>query len=75
MENSSREPGGGQGGGQGRGRGRGRRQGPGRMGGPLAAGPAGHCLCPSCQQKVEHVAGQPCNQQKCPNCGTPMIRE
>jgi len=42
---------------------------------PLAAGPAGHCLCPSCQQKVEHVAGQPCNQQKCPNCGTPMIRE
>lgn len=63
-------------GGQGRGRdGQGKRQGPGRIGGSLAAGPGGYCVCPSCGQKVEHVAGKPCNRQKCPKCGTQMTRE
>jgi hypothetical protein len=59
-------PGGGQGGGKGRGRG--------RMGGPFAAGPGGQCVCPSCGHKVQHVSGQPCNQRKCPKCGTMMAR-
>lgn len=58
-----------------RGRGQGQGQGPGRMGGPLAAGPDGYCVCPNCGHKVEHVAGKPCNQQKCPKCGTQMVRE
>jgi predicted Fe-Mo cluster-binding NifX family protein len=46
----------------------------GRMGGPLAAGPGGSCVCPNCGEKTPHTAGQPCNRLKCPNCGTPMTR-
>jgi predicted Fe-Mo cluster-binding NifX family protein len=60
----------GQGGGQGRG---GRR--PGRMGGPAAAGPSGYCVCPRCGQRESHVTGIPCVQQKCPKCGTGMMRQ
>ena len=55
------------GGGGGRGRG--------RMGGPLAAGPGGDCVCPKCGHKVSHVVGQPCNQKACPKCGTAMARQ
>jgi hypothetical protein len=54
---------------------RGSEPGRGRMGGPLAAGPGGYCICPSCGHKEEHVAGKPCNQQKCPKCGVQMTRE
>ena len=48
----------------------------GRMGGPFAAGPGGYCVCvnPECKYEMPHVAGQPCYQQKCPKCGSPMIR-
>jgi hypothetical protein len=60
--------------GQGTGRGRGRGRGPGRMGGPEAAGPGGQCVCPSCEHKEPHKAGQPCYEKKCPECGTKMIR-
>lgn len=63
--------GGGRGGGAGRGGGRG----PGRMGGPKAAGPGGDCVCPSCGHRVKHVAGQPCYEKKCSECGTQMVRE
>jgi len=59
------------GGGQGMGRG----GGPGRMGGPYAAGPGGNCVCPSCGHTEPHGAGQPCNQQSCPQCGTQMTRQ
>jgi len=62
----------GAGGGQGRGRGG---QGRGRMGGPLAAGVGGACLCPKCGHREPHEAGGPCMQKKCPKCGTAMIRE
>ena len=62
------------GGGQGRGQGQGRGPGRGRMGGPFAAGAGGECTCPSCGHKVSHAAGQPCNQQACPKCGTMMTR-
>lgn len=57
----------------GRGLGRGR----GRMGGPFAAGPGGECVCtnPECGHIVPHQAGVPCYQQKCPKCGSPMIRK
>ena len=71
----------GQGGGQGQGRGRGQGQGPSRgqgrglMGGPLAAGPGGECVCAACGERVPHVAGQPCSQQTCPKCGAQMTRQ
>ncbi len=63
----------------GRGRGTGsdggRGSGRGRMGGSKAAGPDGFCVCPKCGHKVKHVVGQPCFEQKCPKCGTQMVRE
>ncbi len=62
----------GQGGGGGRGQGgRGR----GRKAGPLAGGPLGYCVCPSCGHRVPHERGVPCMGQKCPNCNAPMVRE
>jgi hypothetical protein len=63
------------GGGSGRGQGGGRGQGRGRMGASQAAGPDGNCVCPNCGEKVKHVAGKPCYNQKCPKCGTQMLRE
>lgn len=47
----------------------------GRKGGPYAAGPGGNCMCPNCGKTVPHQAGVPCTQQKCPECGTTMIRQ
>ncbi|MBN1866800.1 NifB/NifX family molybdenum-iron cluster-binding protein [Candidatus Sumerlaeota bacterium] len=61
----------GQGGGRGQGRGGGRG---GRMGGPLAAGPAGECVCPQCGAKEPHERGTPCVGRKCPKCGAAMTR-
>jgi len=62
----------GSGGGQGQGRGG---QGRGRMGGPLAGGGGGACLCPKCGHREPHELGEPCVQKKCPKCGTAMTRE
>jgi transposase len=45
------------------------------MDGPFAAGPGGYCICPECGHKIKHVAGKPCNRQKCPKCGAQMTRE
>ena len=61
----------------GRGFGRGQGMGRGRMRGPLAAGPGGFCVCanPECQHKMAHQAGRPCYQTKCPQCGSPMVRQ
>lgn len=50
------------------------RGGRGRMGGPLAAGPGGTCICPKCKHEVPHQVGIPCYQMKCPKCGTLMAR-
>ncbi len=59
------------GGGFGRGQGRG-----GRFAGNRGGlGPAGNCICPSCGYKVQKSPGVPCNQVKCPKCGTLMVRE
>ena len=50
-------------------------QNPGRMGGPLAAGPIGYCVCPQCGQKEPHERAVPCVKRKCPKCGTVMARQ
>jgi len=50
-------------------------QGRGRMGGPLAGGAGGTCLCPKCGHREPHKLGVPCVQKQCPKCGTAMTRE
>lgn len=56
------------GGGMGKGIGRG------RMGGSMAAGPGGVCVCPKCGEKVIHQVGTPCSTINCPKCGAKMVR-
>jgi len=67
LMNGRKSGGMGQGGGQGQGRG--------RMGGPLAGGAVGTCLCPKCGHRETHERGVPCVQKQCPKCGTAMTRE
>ena len=38
-------------------------------------GPSGNCICSNCGYKMPHQPGVPCSQQKCPKCGTAMVRE
>lgn len=61
----------------GRGLGLGRGGGRGRMGGPIAAGPGGICVCTNqeCKHEMPHQVGVPCMQQKCPKCGSAMVRK
>ena len=65
--------------GQGQGRGQGHGQGQGRgLGRNRKIGSAlsdSSCVCPSCGQKTQHKAGQPCYEQKCPKCETKMTLE
>ena len=56
------------------GRGRGRGQGGRGLGGGLAQGPSGDCICPNCGYKESHQLGVPCYNKKCPKCGSPMTR-
>jgi len=53
---------------------RGRGLGRGRMGGQLSAGPGGICICPKCGYEKQHIRVQPCNQMKCPKCGSLLTR-
>jgi len=59
--------------GAGPGRGGGRGEGRGRTGG-AGWGPGGECVCASCGRKVPHERGVPCNEVRCPECGTAMTR-
>ncbi|RLE64930.1 MAG: hypothetical protein DRJ47_06545 [Thermoprotei archaeon] len=36
-------------------------------------GGASVCICPQCGYETEHERGTPCNELKCPRCGTPMV--
>ncbi len=46
----------------------------GRMGGSMAAGPGGVCVCPKCGEKVSHQVGTSCTSLSCPKCGAKMVR-
>ena len=39
------------------------------------SGPGGNCVCPQCGAKVPHTTAVPCNEIKCPKCGTIMTKE
>lgn len=58
-----------------RGRGGGMGQGRRSDGEKLGPGPGDFCVCPKCGHREPHIAGQPCRDQTCPECGTKMIRE
>jgi hypothetical protein len=38
-------------------------------------GPEGFCVCPKCGYKKVHTPGIPCRDERCPNCGSALIRE
>jgi hypothetical protein len=38
-------------------------------------GPRGCCVCPKCGTTVAHRPGAPCIEERCPQCGTAMVRE
>jgi predicted amidophosphoribosyltransferase len=38
-------------------------------------GAGGNCICPKCGAKQPHRAGIPCREERCPKCGTRMVRE
>ena len=37
-------------------------------------GPAGECICPKCRVRIAHRRGVPCQEERCPDCGTKMLR-
>ena len=45
------------------------------LGGPRGGGAGGQCVCPMCGHRMPHVAGQPCQEQRCPKCETRMTRK
>lgn len=73
-ENAMAASGGGMSAARGKGQGRGGQR-LGRMGGSLAAGPAGACVCPQCGHRLPHERGLPCVQRRCPKCGIAMTRQ
>lgn len=38
-------------------------------------GSGGNCICVKCGYRAQHRAGIPCRNEKCPKCGTPLLRE
>ena len=57
------------------GRGFSRGGGRGRQPGGFGLGAGGNCVCPNCGTKIPHRAGVPCYEEKCPKCGSQMIRK
>lgn len=41
----------------------------------LGLGPEGSCVCPQCGFKKAHQPGVPCLQERCPHCGSALVRE
>ncbi len=58
-------------------RGLGQGRGRGRQPGGFGLGPDGNCVCtnPDCGHKIVHKRGTPYYKEKCPKCGSPMVRE
>lgn len=46
----------------------------GRMG-RQALGPGGDCVCPECGYSTAHNRAEPCDEKRCPKCGTALARE
>ncbi|MDX1812780.1 MAG: ferredoxin [Gammaproteobacteria bacterium] len=38
-------------------------------------GVGGFCICPKCDTRIEHRDGIPCQDERCPQCGSKMLRE
>ncbi|MBN2380281.1 ferredoxin [candidate division WOR-3 bacterium] len=38
-------------------------------------GAGGYCICPKCGEKIPHRRGVRCIDERCPKCGTVMLRE
>jgi hypothetical protein len=51
-----------------------RQDGKGEMGKLPAAALCESCVCPNCSHKVTNMAGVPCSEKSCPECGTRMTR-
>lgn len=43
--------------------------------GEYGMGPGGSCVCAKCGHKEPHQRGVPCFERKCPQCGSPLMRE
>lgn len=35
----------------------------------------GYCICLHCNTRIQHIEGQPCRDNDCPQCGKKLIRE
>lgn len=40
----------------------------------LSKGTAGRCVCPACGHEESHQRGVPCSQNRCPDCGSILVR-
>ncbi|MCU0989774.1 MAG: hypothetical protein MUE63_09395 [Xanthomonadales bacterium] len=37
-------------------------------------GSGGECICPKCKATIAHRRGVPCQDERCPQCNTKMLR-
>jgi predicted amidophosphoribosyltransferase len=37
-------------------------------------GAGGTCICPKCGQETPHHRGVPCQDERCPACGSKLLR-